>query len=504
MTPQNLLFILSDQHNPEIMGCARHPMVRTPNIDRLTDEGTRFRRAYTSCPLCVPARASLATGRYVHEVHFWDNATPYDGSVRSWAHRLRDAGHRVSAIGKLHYRSNEEDAGFSEAINNLHVLDGEGDVVGLVRKDAPERGGARKYAREIGPRESTYTKYDREICRQAADWLRARAAAPERKPWLLFVGFVMPHFPLYAPPELFALYPPENVPPPRLNSPQERIRHPYLLAMTSVLPYDKYFDEQTRRIAIASYFGMVTLLDQHIGRVLEVLRETGLERNTRVIYTSDHGEMLGNHGMWGKMCFYEESVGIPLVLRGEGVPAGRIEHSPASLVDFYPTFLEALGVEPDAAERRELRGRSLFATLSSPDPERPIFSEYHAAAAVTGGYMLRQGRWKYLHYVGMAPQLFDLEIDPHERNDLGTSEEHAGLRATLEAKLRAIVDPEQASRAAFDDQARKIERYGGRDEILRRGDYGYSPPPGEKPQFERVGPASEGTAPTHPSKEEQK
>ena len=486
MQPQNLFFILSDQHNPEVMGCAGHPVVKTPNMDRLAREGTRFTNAYTPCPICVPARASLATGRYVHEIRFWDNAAPYDGSIRSWSHRLREAGHRVSAIGKLHYRSEKEDAGFSEAINNLHVLDGAGDVLGLVRKGANERGGARKYAREIGPRESTYTKYDHDISGQATEWLRARAAAPEEKPWLLFVGFVMPHFPLYAPTEFYDMYPLDKVPTPRLNGPADRIRHPFLLEMRRVLPYDKYFDDKSRRVAIASYFGMVSLLDHHIGKLMQVLAETGLERTTRLVYVSDHGEMLGNHGMWGKMCFHQESVGIPLIVRGEGVPAGRVEDTPVSLVDFYPTFLDAVGLAADAAELRELRGRSLFETLQRPNRDRVLFSEYHAGGAVTGSYMIRRGRWKYIHYVGMAQQLFDLEADPDEAVDLGESAAHAGIRAELEAELRRIVDPERASQLAFDHQAAMLARYGGKDEILKRGDYGYSPAPGEKPQFEKA------------------
>ncbi|MGQ0543852.1 MAG: sulfatase-like hydrolase/transferase [Betaproteobacteria bacterium] len=487
MSPRNLLFILSDQHDHEVLGCAGHGVVKTPNIDRLAREGTRFTNAITPCPLCVPARASLATGRYVHQVRFWDNASPYDGSVRSWAHRLRALGHRVAAIGKLHYRSDADDNGFSESFRNLHVLDALGDILGLVRKDAPERGGARKYAREIGPRESTYTKYDREIAGLAVDWLRARASAPDRKPWMLFVGFVMPHFPLYAPPEFYRLYPLESVPPPRLNSPAERISHPFLLEMERVLPYDRYFTDQTRKIAIASYFGMVSLLDHHIGQLMQTLAETGLDRTTRVIYTSDHGEMLGNHGMWGKMCFYQESVAVPLIMKGEGVPAARVEDSPVSLLDFYPTFLEAVGAEPDAEERL-LPGRSLFATLRDPDPDpgRIQFSEYHAAAAVTGAYMLRSGRWKYVHYVSMAPQLFDLHSDPYESSDLGESPSHAGVRTELEKALRKVVDTERTSEQAFADQAVKIERHGGRDEILNRGDYGYSPPPGEKPEFEWV------------------
>ncbi len=486
MRPQNLLFILSDQHNPQVLGCAQHPLVKTPNIDRLAGEGVRFTNAYTPSPICVPARAALATGRYVHDVRFWDNAIAYDGSVRSWSHRLRQAGHRIGAIGKLHYRSDQEDCGFSDAINNLYIPDRAGDVIGLVRKGANERGGARKYAHEIGPKESTYTRYDRDIAVQSAEWLRARAASREAKPWMLFVGFVMPHFPLQAPPEYFALYPPEAVPEPRLCGAAERVRHHWLQELTRVLPYDKHFENQTRRIAIASYLGMVSLLDFHVGQLLRVLAETGLDASTRVVYVSDHGEMLGNHGMWGKMCFHEESVGIPLIVRGEGIPAGAVAHTPVSLVDFYPTFLEGLGEPLDADEKRILPGRSLFSLLRRPDPQRTVFSEYHAAGAVTGAYMIRKGKWKYIYYVDMVPQLFDLEADPTEKTDLGEDPAFASVRDELEAELRRIVDPEAASALAFEDQAAVLAHYGGAAEVLKRSDFGYSPAPGRKAELERA------------------
>lgn len=458
------------------MGCAGHPAVKTPNLDALAADGTRFANAYSPSPICVPARACLATGRSVHETGYWDNATPYDGSIRSWAHRLRDEGHHVCAIGKLHYRGSEDDVGFSETIDNLHVHEGFGDLFGLVRKSAPERDGAQNYARHIGPQESSYTRYDRKIAVRAEQWLRERAAAPEGKPWLLFVGFVMPHFPLQAPPNYYAMYDEAEIPMPRLSAPDERARHPFLRAMTEVLPYDKYFTEEARRTAIQSYLGMVSLLDHHIGRLRTALDEAGLGDSTRVIYASDHGELLGNHGMWGKMCFFEESVGVPLIVSGAGVDKGRVEDSPVTLLDMYPTFLEALGVTPDDQEVH-LSGRSLFETLRQPQPERLILSEYHAAGAATGGFMVRKGRWKYIHYVGMPPQLFDLWSDPHEAVDLGDSPQHEEIRSALEAELQQRLDPDAVSKRAFTDQEEKIALHGGRDEILKRGDFGHSPPP---------------------------
>ena len=127
MTPANLLFILSDEHSRRVLGCYGHPMIRTPNLDRLAASGVRFTDAYTNSPICVPARAALATGRYVHQIRFWDNAIAYDGSVPSWHHRVLDAGHEVVSIGKLHFRSADDDNGFTDEVMPLHVVDGIGD-----------------------------------------------------------------------------------------------------------------------------------------------------------------------------------------------------------------------------------------------------------------------------------------------------------------------------------------------------------------------------------------
>src|SRR3954471_4159246 len=172
MKPANLLFILSDEHNREALGCYGHGMVKTPHLDALAARGTRFTAAYTNCPICVPARASLATGRYVHQIGYWDNAFPYEGRVKGWGHRLMAAGHRVEAIGKLHYRSEGDDDGFSRKILPLNVVDGVGDVMGSIRDEIPVRRGFREGVTKAGPGESTYLRYDEEIAEKAVAWLR--------------------------------------------------------------------------------------------------------------------------------------------------------------------------------------------------------------------------------------------------------------------------------------------------------------------------------------------
>src|ERR1044072_6271008 len=176
MKTTNLLFILSDEHNKRVLGCYDHPMVRTPNLDALAARGTRFTNAYTNCPICVPARASFATGRYVHEHRCWDNAIAYDGRIPSWGHRLMAQGHRVTSIGKLHYLDSDPHRnGFDEEILPLHIVNGVGDLLGLIRDELPVRPGSKKLGPEAGRGEFEYTRYDREIAAATRRWLENEA-----------------------------------------------------------------------------------------------------------------------------------------------------------------------------------------------------------------------------------------------------------------------------------------------------------------------------------------
>ena len=348
MAPAHLLFVLSDQHNRDTLGCYGHPTIQTPHLDALAARGVRFDAAYTNCPICVPARASLATGEYVHRIGYWDNAFPYDGRVRGWGHRLQEAGHRVDSIGKLHYRSVQDDDGFSDRIVPLNVVDGVGDVMGAIRDDPPIRSGMRGGVTEAGPGTSTYIDYDIEIADRSIEWLRNRSAEPDAPPWMLFCSFVCPHPPFIAPPDLFELYPPEDIPLPVQNRRDEQPRHPALETLRRTMHYDGPFSEDQIRKVTAAYYGTCTHLDRQVGRVLEVLEQTGLAESTRIIYTSDHGESMGRRGLWGKFTLYEESAAVPLILAGPDVPVGQSTRDPVTLVDCHPTLLEAVGVAPDA------------------------------------------------------------------------------------------------------------------------------------------------------------
>lgn len=479
--PANLLFILSDEHQRNVAGCYGDRLAITPSIDLLAARGTRFTSAYTPCPICVPARASLATGRWVHQTKAWDNAAPYCGHLPSWHHRLRAQGHRVVSVGKLHFRASTDDNGFSEEILPLHVLDGEGDLIGMLREPPAKRGSMPSLAKNTGPGQSSYNEYDRQITAAACRWLATEGKRSGTKPWALFVSFVRPHFPLIAPPEFFRMYPPESMPMPRLYGEKDRPRHPVVKALMSIMDYDDYFSDETAvKRAVASYYALVSFLDANIGKLLEALDEAGLTAATRVIYASDHGDNVGCRGLWGKSVMYEESAAVPLVMAGAGVPAGAVVDTPVSLVDCYRSALEAVGC-PVPAEDRGLPSHSLWDIAAGQKPDRKVLSEYHAAGSITGIFMIRHSRWKYIYHVGFRPELYDLELDPGETKDLAERPDMRPLLAECEAELRCICDPEAINAEAFADQRRRIAEHGGREAIIERGDYGYTPAPGEKP-----------------------
>lgn len=482
--PHNLMVIMSDEHSSKMLGCYGHPTIKTPNLDRLAASGTVFTAAYCNSPVCVPARAAFATGRYIHQAGFWDNADPYDGGRPSWHHRLRDAGHRVVSFGKLHFRDMADDNGFSEEIIPMHVVEGKGDLMSLLREDLPRRAGSYKMAGFAGAGESSYTVYDRAIAARAQTWLHEEARHYADKPWALFVSFVAPHFPLTAPPEHFyPYYLDPALPMPKLYDRAERPVDPYLQEYGASFAYDEHFDSPDKvRRAVAGYFGLCSFLDENVGKIMQAVRESGHGGDTRVMYTSDHGDNLGARGVWGKSTMYEEAVAVPFILAGPGVPEGEVCTTAVTHVDAFQTILEATGVRPEPDDA-ELPGLSLFSVIAGAGRERVAFSEYHGMGSTTGTFMLRVGRFKYIFSVAYPPQLFDLSADPEELTDLAADTAHRANLDMCHARLMEICDPVAVDAAAKRRQAEQLVVHGGREAVIARGDLGFSPPPGVAADF---------------------
>ena len=471
--PPNFLVIISDEHRKDALGCAWHPLVHTPHLDRLAARGTRFTNAYTSSPMCVPTRAALACGDHVHRTGFWDSATPYDGSAATWMHRVRDAGHEMVSIGKLHFRSGEDDNGFSEEILPMHVVGGVGWMAALLREDPPAYDAAAELAADSGPGSSSYTDYDLAITAAATDWIAARRNA--ERPWAAFVSLVSPHFPLRAPQEFYNLYADADFD----LEPQQLPDHPEIRNLARFFDYERHFTAETRHAAMAGYFGLTSFLDDCVGEILATLEESGQAEDTVILYLSDHGELLGDKGMWTKQVMYEASAGIPMILAGPGVPDGIVRNTAASIVDVAATALDVmLDTLDDSAP-----GLSLRQLAQDPDDaDRTVLCEYHDGGSTTGAFMLRWGDWKYVCYPGMPAQLFNLAEDPSEDHDLGSdvSQRAAAARAEGASRLAAICDADAVNRQCFADQAARIEALGGIDVCRNAHLFNHTPTPAEQ------------------------
>ncbi len=476
-THRNLLFVMSDQHSRKVSGHAGHACASTPTLDQLAARGSWFSNAYATSPICVPARASVATGRYLFESGYWDNADAYDGRIPSWHHQLRDAGHPVVAIGKLHFRDAETDYGFTDVRLPMHIPNGKGDLLGLIRDKPRERSAAHKLADTAGPGESEYTRYDRSITREAVSWI-GKEARTQSKPWALFVSFVAPHFPLIAPQEFFDLYAGLPLELPKLYTQDQHPRHPAIDFYRNTFTYNDHFTgpDHVRR-ALAAYYGLVSFMDDNLRQILHALQEAGLSDYTDILYTSDHGDNLGARGLWGKSTMYEESVGVPIVVAGKGHRAAGRQDALTSHVDLTPFILGQFGLADESAttQPEPVRRRTLFAPPAG--GERAVLAEYHATGSQSAAFMLRHGSYKLVHYVDAPTQFFDLARDPEELNDCGTDPAYAAPRDAMDRLLTNVLDPVAVDARAKVRQAELKAQAGGEATILAAPDYGYSPAP---------------------------
>ena len=464
MGTNNVLILMSDQHAAGVMGAYGNAVAETPNLDDLAQRSVVFEAAYTPSPICVPARASFATGRYAHDTANWDNAAPYTGhEAASWATRLEDAGIPVTTFGKLHYRSPEDPTGFRTQRNPLHVKNGVGDLTQLLRGDQPPTPALREVIEDAGPGESSYTRYDRDVAADAAAWLRERGAAVD--PWCAVVSLVSPHYPLTAPEEFYRRFAERELPASPGEDEADWDMHPVTAEYRMKCCLDEPLTADTIHRAKAAYYALVSFMDEQMGLVLTALAESGQAENTTVIYLSDHGESLGAHGIWFKSTLHETAVRVPMIYFDPRSDQTGTRRTPASLVDIFPTVLEQFGIPISEADA-DVRGTSLAALAEGPeDYERPIFSEYHAVHSRAASMSLRRGRWKLHYHVGAPARLFDLESDPDEMHDLAGTAENAAVLERLIAELRELVDPELLDQRVKQNQADRMAA-GGRDFVL--------------------------------------
>ena len=450
----NIVFLFSDEHTGTVMGHSGHPFVRTPHLDRLSEQCYTFDNAYCNYPICTPSRLSMLTGHYPHQIEAWDLGAILDRNYKTWGDYLTETGYETVLCGRTHFNGKDRLNGFSERLlDDLPRWCNTSGAPPLRTLD--DRRGSNSHVTECGPGDHEHTKYDRKVTDLAVDFLREKASSPDDKPFLLYCGYMHPHFPLIAPPEFFSMYDPDKLElPDTWNEPLDS-QHPVIQHHRWAWRNDIPPPEETVRCALASYYALVSCFDAQIGRMLDVIDTTPLRENTVVIYTSDHGEMAGSHGIWQKQCFYESAVKVPLMLRLPSGEKARIKQN-VSLVDVLPTLLDIAGLDKPS----DLVGDSLLKIArQQPDQTtRAVLSEYHHRGMLNAGFMLKHGDYKLCHYVGNQPQLFNVEVDPLENDDLACKPEYAAIRRELEDILYSIVDPNlEDARAKANQQMRRTK-----------------------------------------------
>jgi choline-sulfatase len=453
--PPNLLVIMSDQHDPGISTPYGHPFIRTPHQQRLADEGAVFENAYCNSPLCVPSRASFMTGRHLHHTGVWDNQVPLATDAPTWAHRLNSAGYETCLDGKMHFVGPDQLHGFTRRIMpDIHGRGGNWKMMANWTSDveSPLKGDSAlpSAAIEAHAGEHPHMHYDEEVARKAETYLSEPAR--HEQPWALCASLFTPHFPFVVREPYFSNYYPEHTQLPDLPDgdieglhPQNRRFRDFWLR--GDLPEDEILRSR------GAYYGLVEFCDHQIGRILDALEQHGLADNTIVAYVSDHGEMLGEHGLWFKRSFYEQSSRVPLMVRWPGVvEVGSRYERATSLIDLVATMLDVAD-----ADREHTDGESLAPLLrgKEEDGEGLAIVEFEGAGTVTPARMIRRGRYKLNYYHGEPTELFDLEADPGEYSDLAEDEVHAGVVAELTQIALTDWDPARITERVLESQQQR-------------------------------------------------
>lgn len=452
----NILVIMADQHAPQFSRPYGHPVVKTPSMDRLAAEGVTFENAYTSCPICVPARMSFMTGRYVSNIGIWDNGVPLREDAVTWAHCLRNSGYQVVLSGKMHFRGHDHLHGFEEQLAF--------DINAFNRPEPPDWSrplpAAQKVRRDMprGPGSNAQIDADNRTAQAAIEFICDNSRREKR--WALCVGFVAPHVPFVSPPEFYEMYDGLEVDIPIIPEGHLEAQHPFHRRLRAARGLE--ISDEVLRDVRRSYYGLTSFVDAWIGRMLTTLEQTQQLENTVVIYTADHGEMLGEHGLWQKCTFYEHSVRIPLIIRWPvRYPQGRRIRELVSLVDLTATLVELGKATTASEEMPPLDGLSLDSLIVDSTTKWPdeVFCEFYGSFSSSPMAMLRKGHHKLHYYLDEEPELFDLEENRAELRNL--AEERPDLRAELEQALLARWKPESIDRAVRRSQAERrcIEPY---------------------------------------------
>jgi choline-sulfatase len=458
----HILVVMVDQLASVFLHAYGHPVTKTPTIDALADDGVVFENAYAPSPLCAPSRAAFMTGLLPSKTGVYDNSAEFASSIPTFAHYLRLEGYRTCLSGKMHFVGADQLHGFEERLTT--------DVYPGDFGWTPDwsRPGERvdwwyhnmTSVKDAGVAEMTNAlEYDDEVAFHAVRRLYDYARFEGDAPLLLCVSFSHPHDPYVARRRFWDLYADDEIdmpaapaaPPDRLDPHSRRLWRDCAVGEAEIT------DDDVRR-SRHGYYASLSYVDEKIAEVLAAFRSCGLAQNSVVIFTSDHGDFLGEHGLFFKMSFREHAARVPLVVSAPGRFGARRVREPVSLVDVLPTLVDLARSGLSGELARTVDGRTLVPLLEgvAEDDDAAAVGEYLAESALVPMVMIRRGRWKFIHTASDPDQLFDVEDDPLELVNRAGAPEHAERVAAFRAEVAERWDLEELERAVLESQRARL------------------------------------------------
>lgn len=431
----NFLFLMADQLTAGALPFLGDSPVKAPNLARLAAEGVLFRSAYCNSPLCAPSRFSMLSGRLPSKIGAYDNACEFPATTPTFAHHLRLAGYRTILAGKMHFVGPDQLHGFEERLTtDIYPADFGWTPDWTRFQERPTWYHSMDSVLTAGPAIRTnQLDFDEEVVfatrRKLFDI--ARGSDGDDRPFFLAASLTHPHDPFAIPRRYWDLYENADIDLPRVAiAPEERDPHSQRLRHVCGNDLDAVTDAQMLA-ARRAYYGSISFVDEQVGLILDMLQESGLADNTVVILCSDHGEMLGERGLWYKMNFFEGASRIPLIVHAPGHFGPRAVDASVSLLDLFPTLLDLAGAAPADL----IDGRSLLPHLTGAEGHDEVIGEYLGEGAIAPIVMIRRGPWKFIHSPADPDQLYDLSRDPDELANLAGDPAQADRIAALRAEV---------------------------------------------------------------------
>ncbi len=454
----NFLIFIADQLPGTLFPDGPATWLHTPNLDHLAEQSARFSNAYTASPLCAPARASFMSGQLPSRTGVFDNAAEFPSAIPTFAHHLRSAGYQTCLSGKMHFVGPDQLHGYEERLTT-DIYPADFGWTPDYRK--PEERIDWWYhnmgsVKSAGVAEVTHQlEYDDEVAFFAMQKIYDLARNADRRPWMLTISFSHPHDPYVARRKHWDLYADcKHLQPDIPAYPYERHdQHSKRILDANDWRTYKVSEEEISR-ARRAYFANISYLDEKIGEILHVLEASRQQSNTVIIFLSDHGDMLGERGLWFKMHFFEGSSCVPMIIHGDGIQPGRVE-TPVSAMDIALTISEIANLDL-AAVRPWIDGESLIPVLEGRERTTPVRIEYAAEASCAPLVGLRTEKYKFVHCELDPPLLFDLENDPHETRNLASASNCSALVNEFSNMIRTLWDLQAYDAAVRTSQAQRL------------------------------------------------